>query len=94
MPLREFFFVDHRDAVLAELKTHGFIFDEIWYDVPVSPARKYQSVNFPEKSCPTATLISKHIVNLPTFYPDLAPARKIIENHQIRITKEDSHAKN
>ena len=83
LPIREFYLVDDRDIVLKELARAGFIMDDTWYDIPVSPKRCYKKVKFPENECPVATEIAKHIVNLPTHYPrtNLAPARKIIEKH-------------
>ncbi|MBQ2638780.1 DegT/DnrJ/EryC1/StrS aminotransferase family protein [Candidatus Saccharibacteria bacterium] len=84
-PLREFYFVEDREKVLKELEKNGFIMNEIWYDIPVSPERYYNKVRFPENECPVATEISKHLINLPTYYKrtELQPARKIIKKYQI-----------
>ncbi len=85
-PIREFYLVDDRDIVLNELERSGFVMNDIWYDVPVSPERYYNKVKYPEDECPTAVEVAKHIVNLPTHYPraKLAPARKIIEKHELK----------
>ncbi|MBQ6510773.1 DegT/DnrJ/EryC1/StrS family aminotransferase [Candidatus Saccharibacteria bacterium] len=82
-PLREFFLVKNRDEVLAKLKKAGFNFDEFWYEVPISPARYYKKVHFPEKECPNATLVAAKIVNIPNYYKksDLKPAIKIIKEN-------------
>ena len=84
-PIREFFFVDDRDIVLNELERSGFIMNDTWYDIPVSPERYYKLAKYPEAECPVAVEIAKHIVNLPTHYSrkELAPARRIIEKHAV-----------
>lgn len=80
-PLRRHFFVENREKVLEELRAHGFFFDGLWYEKPVSPARYYKQVNFPEESCPVAVEVAKQIVNLPAYYPEksLKTAIKIIK---------------
>ena len=85
-PLREFFFVEDRDKTLAELEQNGFVMNDTWYDVPVSPVRYYKKAAFSEEECPVATKIAKHIVNLPTYYPrpKLLEARKIINKHLLK----------
>ena len=82
-PLREFYLVDNREAVLKQLRKAGYFFDGFWYEKPVSPERYYKKVHFDEKKCPVATEVSKRIVNLPSYYTEkeLAPARKIIKEH-------------
>ena len=82
-PIREFYFVDERKAVLEKLKQAGFYFDGFWYEKPVSPERYYKKVHFPEDKCKNAVYASKHIVNLPAIYrkKDLNPARKIITEY-------------
>ncbi len=82
-PLREHYLVDNRDKVLDELTKKGYIFQEIWYETPVSPARYYKKVHFDEAECPNAVKIAEHIVNLPDYYPkeQLQPAVKIIKEH-------------
>lgn len=83
-PLREFELVENREELLKKLRKNGYIFDEIWYDVPVSPARYYKKSGFDEKSCPKTTEIAKKIINLPTWYKkeDLKTAKKIIKEHE------------
>ena len=92
-PLRDFYLVKDRATCLAELKQHGFRLEELWYDVPVAPARYYQQVHFPEKSCPNATFFAAHVVNLPTWYQSprkkrqVAAAKKIIKAHELKNRK-------
>ncbi len=82
-PLRKFELVKKRGELLAELKSEGFYFDEIWYDTPVSPARYVKEANFPTKECPMTVEIAEQIINLPTWYPaeKLVVARKLIEKY-------------
>ena len=82
-PLREFYLVDDREKVLAELKKAGYYFDGLWYEKPVSPERYYKRVHFNEAECPVAVEVSKRIVNLPTYYSktELTSAVKIIKEH-------------
>ncbi len=79
-PLREHYFVNKRDKLLAECVTQGYYLNEIWYDVPVSPERYAKEANFPVKTCPNTVKIAKTIINLPTWYPEekLAPVRELI----------------
>lgn len=88
-PIREFFLVSDRNIVLNELERKGFVMNDTWYDIPVSPERYYSKVKYPENECPNAVEISKHIVNLPTHYKkaDLKPARKIIEKYELKGEK-------
>ena len=88
-PIREFFLVSDRNIVLNELERKGFVMNDTWYDIPVSPERYYSKVKYPESECPNAVEISKHIVNLPTHYKkaDLKPARKIIEKYELKGEK-------
>ena len=83
--LREYMFVRDRAAALAELKAAGYYFDALWYEKPVSPARYYDSVNFPEERCKCAVKIAEMIVNLPTYYPkaELARAREILRKYKV-----------
>lgn len=83
-PLRQHYFIARRSEALRELATAGFHFSEIWYDVPVSPARYYQKLHFPEVECPVATRVAAEIINFPTYYPlsALKPARQIIKKYQ------------
>lgn len=85
-PIREPFFVEDRNQLLRELARGGYIFDDIWYNCPVSPVRYYRRVNFPEEECPMAIWAAKHLINLPTWYPKAAlrPARKLIERYEVR----------
>jgi dTDP-4-amino-4,6-dideoxygalactose transaminase len=89
-PIREFYLVDDRNIVLNELERSGFVMSDIWYDIPVSPERYYNKTKYPEKECPVAVEIAKHIINLPTHYPrtKLQPARKIIEKHLLEVKNE------
>ncbi len=85
-PLRSFVLVDDRSEVLAELKKAGYYLDGFWYEKPVSPARYYKRVGFPEKDCPNAVFVANHIINLPKYYTkkSLEPAMKIIQKHLIK----------
>lgn len=89
-PLREFFLVDDREAVLNELKKHGARLEEVWYDTPVAPKRLYASAKFPEKDNPNAVFFAEHVVNLPTWYESnrkkkqVARAKKIIKEHELK----------
>ncbi len=86
VPIRDFCLVENRDRVLQELREAGFYFDGFWYEKPVSPARYYRKVHFPEENCPEAVFVAQHIVNFPNYYTkkDLAPARKIVEKYKIK----------
>ena len=88
-PIREFFLVDDRDIVLNELERKGYVMNDTWYDIPVSPERYYNRVHYQENECPNAVEIAKHIVNLPTHYKksELKTARKIIERHELKGEK-------
>ncbi len=79
--IRDFYLVRDRDEVLKKLRRAGYFFDSFWYEKPVSPARYYKKVQFPEKKCPVAIEISEKIINFPKYYSkkDLGPALKIIE---------------
>ena len=81
--LREFCFVRDREEVLAKLQKNGYYFSGFWYEKPVSPARYYKKVHFPESECATAVWVSEHILNLPTYYTrrDLNRARRIIKEY-------------
>lgn len=86
VPLRDFYLVNDREKVLRELRRAGYYFYGFWYEKPVSPARYYQKVHFPEENCPEAVFVSKHIVNFPKYYSkkELEKARKIVEKYLIR----------
>lgn len=79
-PLRVPLLVPDRDKILTKLRTSHIYFDDVWYDVPVSPRRYYSKAKFPESDCPTSVAISEHIINIPTFYSatQLTPALDII----------------
>ena len=81
--IRNFFLVKNREEVLKKLREAGYYFDGFWYEKPVSPARYYEKVGFPEESCPVAVEVANEIINVPTFYTEeqLAPALKIINKY-------------
>lgn len=85
-PLRNFYLVNDREKALKELQRAGYYFYGFWYEKPVSPARYYQKVHFPEVDCPEAVFVSEHIVNFPRYYPkkELEKARKIVEKYLTR----------
>lgn len=85
-PIREFYYVKDRAELLQKLESAGYIFDDIWYNCPVSPVRYYAQVNFPEEECPEAVWVAKHVINVPTWYPKkaLRPALKLIERYKIK----------
>lgn len=66
VPIRVPLYVANRAAVLAALKARGYFVEDVWYDRPVSPARLYKKVNFPEADNPISTAVAKEIMNLPT----------------------------
>lgn len=79
--IREFYFVKNRAEVLEKLRKAGYYFDAFWYEKPVSPARYYKKIKFPEKTCPVAMKVTKEIINFPLYYTaeELAPAKEIIK---------------
>lgn len=83
-PIRKHFLVDNRDELLLKLSKKGYHFDEFWYEKPVSPARYYQKVHFPEQECPNSVRITQKIINVPIYYTktELSPALKIIKEFQ------------
>ena len=87
--IRDFYLVQNRDEVLKKLREAGYYFDSFWYEKPISPARYYKEVHFPEKKCPVAVEVSKKIINFPKYYSkkDLVPALKIIEPYLERGDK-------
>ena len=82
-PIRNFFPVGSREELLKKLREAGYYFDGFWYEKPVSPARYYEKVEFPEESCPIAVEVASKIINVPTFYTEeeLQPALKIINKY-------------
>lgn len=84
LPIRDYALVRNRGEVLAKLRGDGYYFDGLWYEKPVSPARYYKKVHFPEKECSVAVDVAEHIVNIPSYYSkkDLERARKIISEYK------------
>ncbi|MDO4526903.1 MAG: aminotransferase class I/II-fold pyridoxal phosphate-dependent enzyme [Candidatus Saccharibacteria bacterium] len=84
--LREFYFVRERDEVLKKLRGAGYFFDSFWYEKPVSPARYYADVQFPEKNCPVAMEVTSQIINFPKYYSvkELKKAHEIIKPYLIK----------
>lgn len=80
-PLRTFYLVNNREAVLSKLLEAGYYFDSFWYETPVAPARYYSKVDFPETTYPVATEVAKTIINLPNYYTktEMKNAIKIIK---------------
>lgn len=90
-PLRQFYLVNNREEVIKDLQHSGYYFGGFWYEKPVSPARYYHKVNFPEQDCQVATKVAKQIINFPNYYSkqDLTTARKIIQPYLAAPTKEE-----
>ena len=65
-PVRVPLISTERDAIIARLKQHGFFFEDIWYDKPVSPARLYGKVQFNEVAYPNAVIAAGSVYNVPT----------------------------
>lgn len=65
-PVRVPLLVKNRDAIVAHLKQCGIQANDIWYDVPVSPARLYHLANYPEEDNPVAVRVAASLINLPT----------------------------
>lgn len=84
-PLREGLLVRDRRKLLQELQRRGYFLDEIWYDVPVSPARYLKEADFSAEECPETAQIAQQILNLPTYYPTekLEPVRALIKPYLI-----------
>ena len=82
-PLREFYLVRSRDEVLKKLKKAGYYFDGFWYEKPISPARYYNKVHFPESDCPVAVMVASTIINFPTHYDkkELERAKEIVKEY-------------
>ena len=83
--IRDFYLVKDREEVLLKLKKAGYYFGSFWYEKPVSPARYYKEVQFPEKDCPEAVRITGQIINFPTCYkkPELKKAREIVKPYLV-----------
>ncbi len=84
-PIRDYYLVKHRRELLERLAKFGYVFNDIWYDCPVAPARYYKKSKFREADCPVATAVAKHIINIPTHYDksDMVTAYKIIKEYKI-----------
>lgn len=82
-PIRGFYYVEDRPTVLKQLQKRGYYFGGFWYEKPVSPARYYSRVHFPEDECPNAVYAASHIINLPNYYKksELKEAVEIIKEH-------------
>lgn len=82
-PLRDFYLVDDRDTVLAELSSVGYEFSDLWYETPVAPERYFHKADFHSTACPVATEVATQIVNVPSWYDkeEMKPALKIIKQH-------------
>lgn len=65
-PIRVPLVVNNRDEVVAYLRAHGVQANDIWYDVPVSPVRLYDRVQYPEADCPVAVRVATRLLNVPT----------------------------
>ena len=65
-PIRVPLLVSNRDEVVAHLAAHKVQADDIWYDIPVSPRRLYNRVEYPIDECPNAVKISQRLMNMPT----------------------------
>ncbi|PID33434.1 hypothetical protein CR969_00760 [Candidatus Saccharibacteria bacterium] len=77
--------VEDRTKLIEALKQNGIMAADMWYEVPISPARLYDKVGFPENQRPNATLIAQHTVNLPTH--QLVSAKDIEKISQIVLAE-------
>jgi dTDP-4-amino-4,6-dideoxygalactose transaminase len=76
--IRASFLVKNQAATHDRLRRENIQADDTWYDTPIGPARKYKRYDFPEKKCPNAMHVSRHVINLPTHrYIDTKTAIKI-----------------
>lgn len=84
--IRDFYLVRDRDEVLKKLRAAGYFFDSFWYEKPVSPARYYKEVYFPEQKCPVAVEVAEQVINFPKYYSkeELKPALRIIKPYLIK----------
>lgn len=57
---------DNPSTVLDACKRQRLMLDDIWYDTPIGPKRKYADFSFPESDCPEAVKFARHVINLPT----------------------------
>lgn len=58
--------VENPSRVIAALAEKGIHAADVWYDVPVSPARFFDQANYPVKECPVAVKTAARLVNVPT----------------------------
>ena len=58
--------VDDPARVITALEARRIYASDVWYDVPVSPARYYTKLTYPKVDCPVAVRVSQRLVNLPT----------------------------
>jgi len=82
-PLREYLLVRDKEEVLSRLKSYGFRLEESWYETPISPARYYPSLGFPEEECKNAVFFAAHVLNLPTWYRDKKHLKELKNLKQI-----------
>ena len=84
-PIRDFFLVSDRETVLRKLEENGYIFNDVWYTVPVAPERYFAKADFHPETCPVATELARQIINFPTWYEqgELKPALKVINDYLI-----------
>ena len=91
-PLRCPYYVQHRAELLQKLSRSGYELAEIWYDVPVSPARYAKEAKFSVNTCPNTIWAAEHLINLPTWYPEakLRPVYQLIKPYLIEPAIEPS----
>ncbi len=65
-PARVPLLLENRDEVISYLKKYGVQANDVWYDIPVSPARFYKKVAYSEANNPVAVRVSAALINLPT----------------------------
>ena len=65
-PVRLPLLVKNRKEVVAHLRANGVQANDIWYNVPVSPRRLYEKMEYPEAACPVAVRVAAQLINLPT----------------------------
>ncbi|MDO4978728.1 MAG: DegT/DnrJ/EryC1/StrS family aminotransferase [Candidatus Saccharibacteria bacterium] len=88
-PLRDFYLVKDADETIRKLAAYGYIFNDTWYDSPVSPKRYFRKAKFTREDCPKAVELAHHIVNVPNWYSEeqLATAIKIIKSDELKSKK-------
>ncbi len=76
--IRAALLVENRKKILNNLAQHGYFLHDTWYDVPIAPARKYDSVSYPEQQCPETMAFTQRVINLPTHrHVNVVRARKL-----------------